>query len=128
MKKELENLKNLKCYDVYWSSDGYPGRLIGYYATKEDAQEGLRKFKETDGRDFYDYHIEEVSVFDLIQTECEIAVIESGLSISQELREKYEKEYQTEYEKEVAKEKKRLQKELRKFLKEWCDTDQTEGV
>lgn len=127
MKKELENLKDLKCYEAYWTSDGWPG-LIGHYATREAAQEGLRKFKDSsDGRDFYEYHIKEESVLDLIQTECEIAVIESRLAISQELRAKYEKEYQTEYQEKIAEEKSRLQKEMRKLLKEWCDIDQTEN-
>ena len=115
-------LKNMKVYRATGKVDGWP-LFVGHYSTKAEAQKALNEVRKADGRVSFVVEIEEVNLYEIVQTEKQYASSETRHEVYVELKQELEEKYETEYQKEIAREKKRLQKEMRKLLKEWCDID-----
>lgn len=116
------NLKNLKYYEASWISkaDGW-GETIGRYATKKEAERAIKEYKNTDGYWRYDFVIEELNVYDLIQTEKEIATRREYNRLHTEIYNELFKMFQTELSEAIKKERKRLQKEMKNIVKNWFE-------
>ena len=115
-------LKNMKVYRASARVDGWP-LFVEHYATKAEAQKALKEKRKADGRVTFVGEVEEINIYEIIQTERKYASNETSHKIYVELKQELEEKYETEYQKEIAKEKKRLQKEMRKLLKDWFEVD-----
>ena len=115
MSKEL---KNMYYYNLSWSGENVGG-CMGRFATKEEAQEALKREKEN--YPYGKYKITKESVADLIAHEREMAVIEERNKIHNEIYKTLSAHFQTELNEAIKKEKKRLQKEMRNIVKNWFE-------